>query len=149
MQVDRLRRKPLRGVVVLWTAVLAFAFCSAIALASSGSTPSLAGNWSGSYSGPIGGSFTFHWTQTGSSLTGKITISNPKGTYDLNGTVNGTAISFGAVGAGAVYSGSVAASGLSMSGNWESGPIKGTWSAHKVLTPTRTKVKVKVKVKKS
>ena len=95
--------------------------------------------------GGYAGTFTIHWTQTtsrqiASRLNGTIALSNPRGTYTITGSVNGTGIKFGAVGVGALYSGSVSASGLSMSGNWTSGPAHGSWRAHKVLT--RTKVKV-------
>jgi hypothetical protein len=89
----------------------------------------VAGAWSGKYSGPVSGTFTLHWTQTGSTLTGSITLTSPPGKYGINGHVNGSAIQFGAVGAGATYTGSV--SGTSMSGNWKSSIGGGTWSAHK------------------
>ncbi len=90
----------------------------------------LAGAWSGSYGGAFSGTFKLHWTQTGSSLSGKITLSSPKkGTYTVTGSVSGSAISFGAVGAGATYTGSV--SGNSMSGNYKSPLGGGTWTATK------------------
>jgi hypothetical protein len=90
---------------------------------------SMAGTWSGRYSGAFSGTFTLHWTQSGSHLNGTITLSNPSGTYSINGSVHGTAISFGAVGAGATYTGKV--SGKSMSGNYESPKGGGTWNARK------------------
>ena len=46
-------------------------------------------------------------------------LSNPRGTYPINGSVKGSAIMFGAVGAGATYTGSV--SGTSMSGRYKTG----------------------------
>ena len=143
MPVHRPRRKTLRSIIVLGSAVLVVALCAASALGRSEST--LAGTWSGSYSGSFTGTFTLHWTQSGSTLTGKITLTNPKGTYGVGGSVSGTSISFGAVGVGATYTGSVSASGLSMSGSWKSGPASGTWNAHKLLTSSTTKVKVKPK----
>jgi len=91
--------------------------------------PSLAGTWSGHYNGAFSGTFTLHWTKTGSHLSGSITLSYPSGTYGINGSVHGSAINFGAVGAGATYTGKV--SGKSMSGNYESPKGGGTWSAHK------------------
>ena len=89
----------------------------------------LAGTWTGQYSGAVSGTFTLNWTQTGSTLTGSITLTSPKGKYAIGGHVNGTAISFGAVGAGATYTGSL--SGSSMSGKWTSPVGGGSWSANK------------------
>jgi outer membrane biogenesis lipoprotein LolB len=91
----------------------------------------LSGSWSGQYGGAFSGTFTLTWTQTGSDLSGKITLSDPAGTTNLHGTVNGSAISFGTVGSTAVtYTGSV--SGSSMSGNYQvGGQAGGTWSATK------------------
>jgi hypothetical protein len=143
MPVDRPRRKSLRSITVLGSALIAVALCTAAALGRSETT--LAGTWSGSYTGSFTGSFALHWTQSGSTLNGKITLTNPKGTYAVGGSVSGTSISFGAVGVGATYTGSLSASGLSMSGSWKSGPASGTWKAHKLLTSSTTKVKVKAK----
>jgi len=89
----------------------------------------LAGTWSGQYSGGYNGTFTLHWTQSGSKLTGTIKLSQPSGTFDVNGSVHGSAISFGAVSAGATYTGSV--SGKSMSGSYQALPKGGSWSAKK------------------
>jgi len=120
-------------------ALLAVSCSGATAVAAVGSKPkpkpkahlasSLAGSWSGRYSGPVSGTFTLHWRQSGSSLSGSITLSSPPGQYGINGHVNGSAISFGAVGAGATYTGSV--TGRSMSGSWQSSIGGGKWSAHK------------------
>jgi hypothetical protein len=102
------------------------------AAAASAATPSgvrLGGTWSGTYSGAFSGRFTLHWTQTGSRLSGSITLSRPSGTYGIGGSVRGSAIRFGAVGAGATYTGSV--SGTSMSGSYRSPQGGGTWAAHK------------------
>ncbi len=93
------------------------------------SSPSLAGTWSGHYSGAFSGTFTLHWKQSGSRLSGSITLSSPSGKYGITGSVHGSAIQFGAVGAGATYTGSV--SGKSMSGSYKSPQGGGTWSAHK------------------
>jgi hypothetical protein len=90
---------------------------------------SLPGTWSGQYSGAFSGTFTIHWTQSGSNLNGSIMLSNPSGTYSINGSVHGSALTFGAVGAGATYTGSV--SGTSMSGTYNSPKGGGAWSAHK------------------
>jgi len=141
MLFARTYQRGLRGVVALWVAVLVAGLCStaAFAFTVAGQSPNLAGAWSGSYSGGYAGSFTLHWTQSRSRLKGTIALSNPHGTYNITGSVNGTGIKFGAVGVGALYSGSVAASGLSMSGHWTSGPARGTWKAHKLLTPSKIK----------
>jgi hypothetical protein len=91
---------------------------------------SLAGTWSGQYSGTISGTFTLHWRLSGASLDGSIKLSNPVGSYVINGIVHGTALSFGVVGAGATYTGSV--SGSSMAGTWKSTATGGgKWSARK------------------
>jgi hypothetical protein len=91
---------------------------------------SLTGTWSGTYSGAYHGTFTLHWTQTNSRLTGTIKLSNV-GRTNITGTVRGSTIRFGTVGnANAItYSGSV--SGTSMSGTYKAGRAGGSWRAHK------------------
>ena len=96
----------------------------------------LSGKWRGQYSGAYQGHFTLRWHQSGSRLTGTITISSlGHGTIPIHGTVQGGTIKFGTVGSQDVtYSGS--ASGSSMSGTWQikgpSGPAGGgPWSASK------------------
>jgi hypothetical protein len=96
----------------------------------------LSGKWRGRYSGAYTGHFVLRWHQSGSRLSGTITLSAPsRGTIPIHGTVQGSTIKFGTVGSEAItYSGS--ASGNSMSGTWQ---IKGTsgaagggpWSASK------------------
>ncbi len=96
----------------------------------------LSGSWSGQYSGtPYSGTFTLTWTQTGSSLSGDIKVSDPAAKdYQITGTVTGSSIQFGAVGA-VSYTGTV--SGSSMSGSWSipnpnGGSLGGgSWSASK------------------
>jgi hypothetical protein len=121
------------GFALMLAALVAGTAAPAFAGATTTSSK-LGGTWAGSYTGRYAGTFTIHWTQTRSRLNGTIALSNPHGTYTITGSVNGTGIKFGAVGVGALYSGSVSASGTSMSGNWTSGPAKGSWKAHKVLT---------------
>ena len=91
---------------------------------------SLTGTWSGTYSGAYHGTFTLHWTQSRSRLTGTITISS-LGRMNITGSVRGSTIRFGTVGnANAItYSGSV--SGTSMSGTYKTGGAGGSWRAHK------------------
>ena len=91
---------------------------------------SLTGTWSGTYGGAYHGTFTLHWTQSQSRLTGTIKISN-LGRMNITGSVRGSTIRFGTVGsANAItYSGSVA--GKSMSGTYKTGGVGGRWSAHK------------------
>jgi hypothetical protein len=91
---------------------------------------SLTGTWSGTYSGAYHGTFTLHWTQSRSRLTGTISLSTV-GRTNITGTVSGRTIRFGTVGnANAItYSGSV--SGTSMSGTYKSGGAGGSWRAHK------------------
>jgi hypothetical protein len=132
MQIVPVRRSVspfLRALLV--AAVLALCF-SAVALAALGtSRPQLGGKWSGRYGGAVSGSFTLTWKQTGTKLSGTITLSNPHGTYGIGGIVNRTSISFGAVQVGATYTGSLSASGKSMSGHWKSPQGGGSWSDHK------------------
>jgi hypothetical protein len=113
---------------------------ASVAMAASGGTQThssthhsavvtLPGTWSGKYSGAFSGTFTLHWKQLGSSLGGSITLSNPKGKYDISGSVHDSTIKFGAVAVGATYTGSV--SGNKMSGSYKSPQGGGTWSASK------------------
>ena len=118
----------------LWIAAafLALACCgSTIAAASSqaASGSKLAGNWKGHYSGGVSGHFTIHWKQTGSLLHGTIKLSNPSGTYALDGSVRHGKIKFGAVTVGARYKGKL--HGTTRSGTWTSGEGGGSWSATK------------------
>jgi hypothetical protein len=94
----------------------------------------LSGTWSGHYSGAYQGTFTLTWQQSGSILSGSITLSTPPSTLNINGTVAGGAIRFGTVGSvGISYSGT--ASGNSMSGTYQvqggGSSTGGPWSATK------------------
>jgi hypothetical protein len=98
------------------------------------SASGLSGRWRGQYSGIYQGHFVLKWHQSGSKLSGRITLSAPaRGTLGINGTVQDGMIRFGTVGSQAItYSGSV--SGDSMSGTWKvQGPNGsaggGPWSA--------------------
>jgi hypothetical protein len=102
--------------------------CCSTALAAANSS-NLAGKWKGHYGGAVSGHFTLHWKQTGSRLHGSITLSSPKGTYGIGGSVNKGKIKFGAVSVGAKYKGTVR--GKSMSGTWTSPQGGGSWSATK------------------
>ena len=132
MHVDRSRRGLGPALPVVAVALVVAACCSpgGAGAAVSASQPKLAGIWSGTYSGAYSGTFTLRWKQSGSRLTGSIKLSRPSGTYPITGSVQGSAIRFGAVGAGATYTGSV--SGRSMSGRYKSGPRGGAWSAHRI-----------------
>lgn len=90
----------------------------------------LSGRWSGQYSGAFSGTFTLNWQETGSTLRGTITLSEPADTLSLTGSVTGTRIRFGTVGSAAItYSGTV--SGHSMSGTYQvNGAGGGNWSAN-------------------
>jgi hypothetical protein len=91
---------------------------------------SLSGTWSGKYGGAYHGTFTLHWTQSGSRLSGTIKLSNSSSKPRVTGTVHGSTIRFGTVGSAAItYSGSV--SGKSMSGSYHTPGGGGSWSAHK------------------
>ena len=92
---------------------------------------SLTGTWSGTYRGAYHGSFTLHWTQSKSRLTGTIKLSSAGGPVGLKGSVRGGSIKFGTVGGPAItYSGS--ASGRSMSGRYQTPGGGGSWSAHRL-----------------
>lgn len=117
----------LRRIAILAACVAALAIPAGSAAAAHHS--GLPGTWSGRYGGAFSGTFTLHWTKSGSKLHGSITLSKPHGTYTISGSVHGTAITFGAVGAGATYTGSV--SGSSMSGHYMTPQGGGPWSAHK------------------
>jgi hypothetical protein len=138
MEIQSLRRRITRRLPALWVAgLLAFACCGA-ALAAQTSTRShaavqrnLGGKWKGHYSGAVSGHFTIHWKQTGTLLHGTIKLSNPSGTYAIDGGVRGKKIKFGALTVGAKYKGALHGS-TKMSGTWTSGTGGGSWSAHKV-----------------
>lgn len=92
----------------------------------------LSGTWNGQYGGSYSGTFTLHWQQASSNLSGTIQLSAPASTWPIHGTVQGGSIQFGTVGSIAItYSGSV--SGNSMSGNYKvqtaNGTQNGNWSA--------------------
>jgi hypothetical protein len=90
----------------------------------------LSGTWSGQYSGAFQGTFTLTWQQSGSNLSGTITLSAPAVTLNITGTVEGGDIRFGTVGSLAItYSGSF--SGNSMSGTYQTQNVGGPWSATK------------------
>jgi hypothetical protein len=78
----------------------------------------------------VSGHFTLQWKQTGTKLSGTISLSKPKGKYGISGHVRHGKIKFGAVGVGATYRGKV--HGTKMSGTWNSPRGGGSWSAHKV-----------------
>ena len=95
-----------------------------------GASGPLSGTWSGKYGGAYHGTFTLHWTQSGSRLSGTIKLSNTSSRPSITGTVRGSTIRFGTVGSAAItYSGSV--SGKSMSGRYHTPGGGGSWSAHK------------------
>jgi len=91
---------------------------------------SLSGTWSGKYSGAYHGTFTLHWKQSGSKLSGTIKLSTQSAKLPVNGSVRGSTIRFGTVGSAVItYSGSV--SGKSMSGSYHTPGGGGSWNAHK------------------
>lgn len=97
----------------------------------------LSGTWSGTWANQTPddstGSFTLTWTQTGSQLSGSITITGTPCLTGgaITGSTDGQTISFGAV-SGEVtvaYDGTVAGSTMSGSYGTECGDARGTWSA--------------------
>lgn len=89
----------------------------------------LSGKWTGHYGGTYTGTFHLSWQQTGSKLSGTITLSAPASTLSVNGTVTGGTINFGTVGSSAItYTGDVSAT--SMAGTYQVGGANaGTWTA--------------------
>jgi hypothetical protein len=128
-----MRKRPAAAIV---TGVIAVAIVvgtlSTAAAATTGRSAggSLTGTWAGTYRGAYHGTFTLHWTQSKSRLTGTINLSSV-GRTNITGSVRGSTIRFGTVGnaAAITYSGSV--SGRSMSGTYKTGGAGGSWSAHK------------------
>ena len=75
--------------VLVVSVLLATCATASIASATSSSQAGLGGIWSGTYSGSYRGTFTIRWTQGRSgALKGSIALSNPHGTYPINGKVN-------------------------------------------------------------
>ena len=90
----------------------------------------LSGKWNGQYSGAYNGTFVLDWQQSGSTLSGEITLSAPQSTLGIHGALHGSAITFGTVGSVAItYTGTV--SGSSMSGKYSTPGGGGSWSATK------------------
>jgi hypothetical protein len=137
------RRLPLLGLALPVSAAVAICCGATIATAASAPTAGapasnvraaggpLSGTWSGKYGGAYRGTFTLHWKQSGSRLSGTIKLStNPNSKLSVTGTVHASTIRFGTVGSSAIrYSGSV--SGKSMSGSYHTPGGGGSWSAHK------------------
>ncbi len=132
------RRRTRLTARAVWIAGLIAVCCSGTAVAAVSSSRShavieskLAGKWKGHYNGAVSGHFTIHWKQTGTKLSGTITLSNPKGKYGITGSVrHHKKVKFGAVSVGATYKGTW--KGSKMSGTWNSPSGGGSWSAHKV-----------------
>src|SRR3954451_19672975 len=128
-----MRKRPAAAIVtgVIAVAIVVGTLTTAAAATTGRSAGgSLTGTWSGTYGGAYHGTFTLHWTQSKSRLTGTIPLSSI-GRTNITGSVSGSTIRFGTVGnARAItYSGSV--SGTSMSGTYKTGGDGGPWSAHK------------------
>ena len=109
---------------------------SGAATTSAAATGGLSGAWSGTYqqTSPIAdsGTFTLNWQQSGSNVTGSISIPGACNACPISATVNGSTVTFGAVALGAItYTGTV--SGNSMSGTYAAADssTKGTWKASK------------------
>ena len=96
----------------------------------------LTGTWSGDYQqtapSPDSGTFTLHWQQSGSNVTGTIDIAGACSACPISATVNGSSVTFGVVALGGItYTGTV--SGNTMSGTYATADssYKGTWKASK------------------
>jgi len=105
---------------------------SSAALSALAASADLSGTWAGQYSGAYQGTFALTWQQTGSMLAGSITLSAPRLTEKLNGTLNSTAITFGTVGPLTITYAGTESAGISMSGAYQvAGHSAGIWSASK------------------
>jgi len=118
------------------TATTAASAGSATTATSAAAATGLSGTWSGTYqqTSPIAdsGTFTLNWQQSGSNVTGGISIPGACSNCPISATVNGSTVTFGVVALGAItYTGSV--SGNSMSGTYATpdSSTKGTWKASK------------------
>jgi len=138
MDAQPLRRRITRRLPALCIPALLVLACCGSALATGTSSRShaaiqvkLGGKWKGTYGGAVSGHFTIHCKQTGTTLHGTIKLSNPSGTYAIDGGVRVTKIKFGALTVGARYKG-VLHGTTKMSGTWTSASGGGSWSAHKV-----------------
>jgi hypothetical protein len=128
---ETMRKRPTAMIVTGVVAVAIIVLQLATTAAATNVRPGpLTGTWSGTYGGAYHGTFTLHWTESKSRLTGTIKLSSV-GRTNITGSVRGSTIRFGTVGnANAItYSGSV--SGKSMSGTYKTGGVGGSWSAHK------------------
>ena len=124
------RIRPTVAIVTCAIAVAILVGQPALGAELRGASGPLTGSWSGKYGGAYHGTFTLHWTQSGSKLSGTIKLSTERSKLSLNGTVRGSTIRFGTVGSAAItYTGSV--SGKSMSGSYHTPGGGGRWSAHK------------------
>ncbi len=131
MNTMKVKRRALVGLVL--PVFLATAICCSASVATaarSRAADDISGTWSGKYGGAYHGTFTLHWTESGSRLTGTIKLSaTPNARTSIKGTVHGSSIRFGTVGSTAItYSGTV--SGKSMSGKYQTPGGGGSWSAH-------------------
>ena len=122
---------PARSTTAAATTAAASTPDSSSTAKSSAALAGLAGTWNGHYNGSYSGTFTLNWTQSGSDLTGAITLSEPSVTLPIHGTMSNGQIRFGTVGSTAItYTGSV--SGSTMSGQYQvAGGVGGTgaWNA--------------------
>jgi hypothetical protein len=114
---------------------------SAPAATASAALPGLGGTWHGTWTNTTpdksSGTFVINWTQNGSALSGSIVVKGTPclGNATITGALDGSAISFGAV-SGATniaYDGTV--SGNTMKGTYKAAAscasAKGTWEATK------------------
>jgi len=130
-----MRTRPTAAIVtgVVAVAIVVGQLATTAAAATNGrlAVGSLTGTWSGTYGGAYHGTFTLHWTQSSSRLTGTIKLSSV-GRTNITGTVRGSTISFGTVGSARAISYSGTVSGTSMSGTYKTGGADGSWKAHKL-----------------
>ena len=95
-----MRKRPTAAIVTVVVAVaIIVGQLAPTAAATNGrlADGSLTGTWSGTYGGAYRGTFTLHWTQSKSRLTGTIKLSSV-GRANITGIVRGSTIRFGTVG---------------------------------------------------
>jgi hypothetical protein len=162
-----MKKSPFHMVALSATLALLFAACSTSAATSSPTSPAmpgsaepsamespaatseapsavgLAGDWSGTWQDTSPddstGTFSLTWTQSGSGLSGTISVGGTPciGDGTVTGTLNGSSITFGAV-SGQIqisYTGSVSSDMQTMQGTYSApeacGNATGNWTATK------------------
>lgn len=131
-----------RRIALIGTALLAAVVLTGSPAAVARAPIHIAGNWHGTWASttyaPSAGTWSAHFIQSGSTISGTVTISSrcvAQGT--VHGTLTGTSITFGEVHNGTrtiTFTGTVSLDGTRMHGTYHTPPIchsdHGTWRGH-------------------